>query len=300
MKNELSVLIPCYNCRCRELVESLSVLLRKEEYGKGLRYEVLVADDGSTDNGCIEDNNAINLIDNCRYIIRGKNAGRAAIRNFLAQEARYEWLLFIDSDMVVDNDNYIANYLNSNDIPIIYGGYSVKGDKEKLKGNLRFIYEKKCEQSHIYSERIKHPYKDFHTSNFMVERCVMLSNPLDERFIHYGYEDVLWGKTLKKNNINISHINNPLSFEKFEDNIDFISKTEEGLTTLYYFRKELEEYSNIINYVNKLKKLHLIWAITLIDNIFFKHIKHNLQSNNPHLFLFNIYKILFFCKLLNK
>lgn len=300
MKNELSVLIPCYNCRCYELVESLSLLLKREE-GRGvLRYEIVVADDGSTDSSCVEDNKAICSISNCRYIIREENAGRAAIRNFLAREARHEWLLFIDNDMVVRSDSYIKDYLSSDDTPVIYGGYSVNGEREELKGNLRFVYEKACEASHVYSERRKHPYKDFHTGNFMVRRDVMLDNPLDERFRRYGYEDVLWGKTLCKRNIPIGHIDNTLSFEKFEDNGSFVAKTEEGLTTLYCFRHELEAYSSVAGYAAKIQRLHLVPAISLAHKVLSKYIKCNLQGNNPSLFLFNIYKVCFFCNLLNK
>lgn len=300
MIHELSVLIPCYNSRCRGLVKTLSVLLKKEEYKGMFHYEVLVADDGSTDKSCVEYNKAIDSLNNCQYIIREKNVGRAAIRNFLAQEAKYEWLLFIDCDMVVRNEDYIKQYINSYDSPVMYGGYSVRGNRDKLKGNLRFVYEKKCETTHIYTERQKNPYKDFHTSNFLVKRDIMLAYPLDERFRHYGYEDVLWGKTLKDNNIGITHINNPLSFEKFESNTNFISKTEEGLTTLFRFRKELEEYSNIICYAKKLRKFYLIPFIALIHKISSKYIKCNLQGNNPSLLLFNIYKICVFCNFLNK
>ena len=59
MKSELSVLIPCYNGKCWKLVESLFALLEKEKSRVGLRYEVLVADDGSTDNDIIEHNKRI-------------------------------------------------------------------------------------------------------------------------------------------------------------------------------------------------------------------------------------------------
>lgn len=300
MIKELSILIPCYNDKCKKLVESLHVLLKEEEKVSGLRYEVLVADDGSTDNEAIEHNKQIDSLENCRYIIRKKNVGRAAIRNFLAQESKYEWLLFIDCDMVVRDESYIKRYVYSCDSPVIYGGYSVKGEYEKLKGNLRFAYEKKCEASHICQERKKNPYRDFHTSNFIVRRDIMINHPLDERFHYYGYEDVLWGKTLKDKNISIEHIDNPLSFEKFESNTSFIAKTEEGLTTLYHFRKELEGYSSIIRYEKNLRRFGMIPAIILINKTLSKHIKCSLQGNNPSLFLFYIYKICFFCNLLNK
>ena len=62
-------------------------------------YEILVADDGR-DLSTITANRKINEIENCRYIEREKNVGRSAIRNFLAKEAKYEWLLFIDSTYI--------------------------------------------------------------------------------------------------------------------------------------------------------------------------------------------------------
>lgn len=72
----------------------------------------------------------------------------------------------------------------------------------------------------------------------------MLRYPFDERFIHYGYEDVLCGKSLKDNHISILHVDNPLGYEHFIGNMSFIRKTEEeSLHTLYQFRTELQGYS---------------------------------------------------------
>jgi glycosyltransferase involved in cell wall biosynthesis len=86
-------------------------------------------------------------LDNIKYIIRKENVGRAVLRNFLAKEAQYKWLLFIDSDMSIDNDEYMLNYLEQDDkFEVIYGGYSLaSGDSS----NLRYIYEKNAQRKHI-------------------------------------------------------------------------------------------------------------------------------------------------------
>lgn len=297
MKNELSVLIPCYNCRCRELVESLSVILKKEEDRRGLSYEVLVADDGSTDNGCIEDNNAINLIDNCRYIIRGKNAGRAAIRNFLAQEARYEWLLFIDSDMVVNNDRFIENYLSDGG-EVVVGGIKIGGDAKLLKNNIRYKYEKASETAHNAEQRQLKQHKEFRTTNFLINKNIIRKYPFNEKFIYYGYEDVLMGKILNEHNIKIKHINNPVILYDYEDNPTFIRKTEEAIRTLRQFRKELQGYSTLLNYIHKMETYNLLPIIVMANKILGKSIKNNLTHNKPQLFLFNIYKLFYYVSLL--
>lgn len=118
MINTLSILIPTYNNVCLELVKSLqaqaSLLYSSSDSlssSSHFEYEILVADDGSTDERTIEGNRIINTLLHCRYIERKENVGRAAIRNFLAREAKYTWLLFIDSNMNIISHQYLANYL---------------------------------------------------------------------------------------------------------------------------------------------------------------------------------------------
>ena len=107
MINSLSILIPTYNNVCFELVKTLQA---QAALLSDFEYEILVADDGSTDLSTITTNRKINEIENCRYIEREKNVGRSAIRNFLAKEAKYEWLLFIDSDLHIDNTDFVKKY----------------------------------------------------------------------------------------------------------------------------------------------------------------------------------------------
>ena len=186
-KKELSILIPTYNDVC---TDSVNTLMKQAESIGDLRFEIIVADDASTDENVVEANRAIDRMTNCRYIRRENNVGRAAIRNFLAKEARYEWLLFVDSGMGIVRSDFIFNYLQAEGNPI-YGGYVVEGDAENLRGNLRFRYEKANEPNHTLEQRLKQPEQDFHTSNFLVSRSLFLQHPLDERFRRYGYEDVL-------------------------------------------------------------------------------------------------------------
>lgn len=296
----LSILIPTYNTVCLELVKALSsqaeTLTQRQG---GFSYEIIVADDGSTDKLTVERNKEIDLLPHCRYIIRENNAGRAAIRNFLAQTARGEWLLFIDSDMVLRRDSYLSLYASmAAEDSVVYGGYTVRGDGAKLKGNLRYTYETKYSGNDNAAERNKQPYNDFHTSNFMVKRSVMLAFPLDERLKRYGYEDVLWGKTLRQNGVRITHIDNQLSFEKFETNAEFISKTEEGLNTLFAFRHELMGYSNIISAAERIERLHLTTALSLTHKLLGKSIRNTLKGNKTSVLLFNIYKLGYFCHLI--
>lgn len=278
------------------MVEALAALLKKEEGRNAFRYEVIVADDGSTDNECIEHNKPIERLDNCRYIIRGKNVGRAAIRNFLAQKARYDWLLFIDCDMVIDNSAFIKNYLCS-DGDVVVGGIKIGGDTCLLKNNIRYKYEKSAEKQHSAEKRQQKSDKEFRTTNFLINKDIMKTYPFNERFTYYGYEDVLMGKTLNKHNVGIKHIDNPVLLDDYEDNETFINKTEESLRTLHMFENELKGYSTLLDFINKIKPFHILPLVKTAGKTLGKSIRHNLTGNKPRLFLFNIYKLLYYTSL---
>ncbi len=100
---DLSILLPTYNNVCLPQVKELQ---RQAEATCGLRYEIIVADDGSTDAEIVIANRTVNLYEHCRFMACGENRGRACIRNYLAQQAQGEWLLFADSNMKMDHDGY--------------------------------------------------------------------------------------------------------------------------------------------------------------------------------------------------
>lgn len=294
MIQEISILIPTYNDICVELVASLSLQAETCAVTEGLKYEILVADDGSIDADVKLRNGIINSYKHCRMILREKNTGRAAVRNFLAKEAKYDSLLFIDSDMTVVREDFLQRYLNSSVDGIVYGGYEVgKGDAT----NLRYRYERSCADSHTALRRQQHPYRDFHTSNFMIPRKTMLTNLLDERFRHYGYEDVLYGKSLKKKGVTIHHIDNPVGFCTFEDNLSYVSKTEEGLRTLYQFQKDLKGYSSLLDMAHWLQQLHLSWIPRCLFAVAGNRMRQRLCQPSPSLILFGLYRLAYFLNL---
>lgn len=146
--NGLSILIPTYNDECRQLVGDLLTQCEElKRVSKGFCFEIIVADDGSTDRSVLATNSTIGTLPNCRFVRRIKNCGRAQIRNFLAGEAAYDSLLFIDSDMTVVRRDFIAAYVDAwNPTHIIYGGYEVPA-KDGMDDNLRYRYERSCREA---------------------------------------------------------------------------------------------------------------------------------------------------------
>jgi glycosyltransferase involved in cell wall biosynthesis len=285
---DISILIPTYNHVCVELVSSL----QQQASQLPINYEIIVADDGSTLAATIEANRAISEYPNCQYIERLENSGRAAIRNFLAEKSSYPWLLFIDSDMVVRRADFLRQYVDTPDEQAVWdGGISVGGDGMLLSHNLRYMYEMSNKHLHSAAQRQQKPYCDFHTANFMVSRQLMSEYPFDLRFRHYGYEDVLFGMQLKRHHIPIYHIDNPLSFEIFEENDHFLSKTEEGLRTLHQFQDELQGYSRLLDLARRLA------PVAPLVRYMHRHIRlweRRILLRRPTLLLFNLYRIGYF------
>ena len=289
-KQEISVLIPTYNHVCVALVKGLAQQLE----AVGGDYEIIVADDGSTDAATVAENQVINTLPHCRYIVREENVGRAAIRNFLVREAQQPYVLFIDSDMTLISDDFIRRYLDSDCDTVIDGGVAIGGDPDTLKGNLRYRYEKAEEARHTAPERQKTPYQHLHTANLLVRRDLMLDHPFDERFRHYGYEDVLLGKSFRQQHVAIMHIDNPLGFCTFETNADFVSKTEEGLRTLGQFRDDLRGYSRLLTLVDNIHILAVKSVIRLWHRLFGRLERRHLCGSRPSILVFKLYRLGYF------
>ena len=161
----LSILIPTYNDPCLALVNTL----QQQAEEAGICYEIIVADDASTDDAVKQHNRQINLLPHCRVEERKENVGRAVIRN-------------VDSDMVVCRQDYLKCYAHTDDNELVVdGGICVDNVQ---KDNLRALYEKSAEPRHTAALRQQSPYQHLHTANILIRRDIMLSHPFDARFRH--------------------------------------------------------------------------------------------------------------------
>lgn len=302
---DLSILLPSYNNVCVSLVQ---VLQRQADALRGkldkpFRYEIIVADDGSTDAACIDANRVIGDMLHCRYLRMEQNVGRAQIRNVLISESRGDYVLLIDSDLFLCDDNYLYKYATST-ADVVYGGTRIGGEgfamvdneanTEHLKGNLRYIYEKKAEPSHRAVFRQLRPNQEISVCNLYARRDIMEAHPFDSRFKAYGYEDVLFGKRLAESGIEVTHIDNPVLINEFESNSVFVKKTEEAILTLCRFEQDLEGYSNLKTKVTTLGRYIPLSLFRLWHRIMKNKEKRNLTGSKPSLLLFKLYKLGFF------
>lgn len=302
---DLSILLPSYNNVCVSLVQVLQCQADalRGKLDKPFRYEIIVADDGSTDAACIDANRVIGDMLHCRYLRMEQNVGRAQIRNVLISESRGDYVLLIDSDLFLCDDNYLYKYATST-ADVVYGGTRIGGEgfamvdneanTENLKGNLRYIYEKKAEPSHRAAFRQLRPNQEISVCNLYARRDIMEAHPFDSRFKAYGYEDVLFGKRLAESGIEVTHIDNPVLINEFEPNSVFVKKTEEAILTLCRFEQDLEGYSNLKTKVTTLGRYIPLSLFRLWHRIMKNKEKRNLTGSKPSLLLFKLYKLGFF------
>lgn len=289
----LSILIPTYNYDCTRLVRDLQF---QTEHA-AISYEIIVVDDASPIQIYREKNRTISSISNCRFIGLNENLGRARIRNLLADEAQYEWLLFIDCDAKVISSNFISNYLLHTSYDIICGGLCHDNTLPSPEVSLRYAYEKRADKRRAAQYRQKRPYEQFTPFNFMIRREVFQNIRFDERITEYGHEDTLFGIALGKQKAHICHIDNPLRHMGLESNKQFIEKTRASLRNLVTMSETMQGHSSLLSVHCLLSKVGLDkhiahWFIQKEESM-----THRLTGADASLRLFFIYKLGYYCAL---
>lgn len=293
LKKMLSILIPTYNYDCTQLVRDL----QKQAEHNCIDYEIIVADDASPIMSYREVNRKINILPHCRLIELPENVGRARIRNRLADEAQGEWLLFMDADAEVINDCFIVEYLKHTDADVVCGGLCHADVLPSPEVSLRYAYEKRADKKRAAWYRAKNPYGHFTPFNFMIRRCVFQEIRFDESIVEYGHEDTLFGIMLKRRNVEMRHIDNPLRHIGLENNERFLEKTRSALRNLALLEDSMQGDSSLLKIYGLLRCLRIDGCIA---RWFVRHetlLTHRLMSPIPSLPLFFIYKLGYYCNL---
>jgi len=291
----ISVLIPTYNYTCYKLVSDIHEQLELS----GVKYEVIVAEDGSKDQVSIIANHKIAELPNCKHIINKENLGRARIINFLINESKGDWCVIMDSDAQVVTTTFIKTYADysKTDSDVIVGSL-VNPEKPPMpNATLRYKYEKAAEKFRTVEYRNANPYARFTTFNFMARRSVLLEVPFDERCIEYGYEDTLMGLELKRKGKEVLHIDNPLMHLGFDSNSVFLRKTETSLHSLKKIEKDMLPYTPLGRMVIKLRSMSLASIVCVIFKLAQPLLKANLLGNKPNLIVFSFYKLGYYLSL---
>lgn len=296
----LSILIPTYNYNCAPLVKELATQAKRIV---GLQWEIIVGDDGSTQQAAVVANRAINSLPCCEYWERGYNSGRATIRNRLYERSRGRWLLFLDSDGMPVNSNFLATYLaavQGLSAGAVCGSVAHPAILPSPAVSLRWLHETTYARRATVEWRNAHPYANFRTFNFLIHRdsfaCVMF----DEQVHSYGYEDNLFGRALQYAGVPVKHIANPMLNVDIEENATYLAKNEEALRTLAAHYSTMGSLITLAQGVERIKRYHLGWLLSLVYTLFRPLLRRNLHGPAPRMWVFNLYRAGYLYTLLRK
>jgi len=281
----LSILVPIYNFNCIAFATSLSTQLK----ATNLPGEILFIDDAS-DPSYQNVNLKIAQIEYADYQQLDQNIGRSAIRNLLASQAKFDYLLFLDGDSGIFKGDFISTYLNCMPFEkkVICGG---RVYPETCPGAPYLLHWKYGTNVEAKSRHI------FQSNNFLIRKSDFNQIEFEERHKGYGHEDSLFGQWLEKTEIKIRFINNPVIHMGLESSDIFLRKQEEALRNL----KKLAETYNLETRITRIAgyfQLPVLKGAVKRTFIFFKGLlRKNLLGKNPSLLFFNIYKLGYYLSL---
>lgn len=297
----ISICIPIYNFHVTPTVKEIQ---RQAQKAKVL-YEIILMDDASEESFRVVNSKLNNEV--IRYIQLNENIGRSKIRNKLAKEAQFDYLLFLDCDVMIHQSAFISNYtdyITAHKPDVICGGRvyeEIPPTKDRL---LRWTYGRDRESASA-EERREFPNRSFMTNNFVIRRSIIENCPFDESLFGYGHEDTLLGFQLAKNGVQIDHLENPVLNGDLEDNDTFLEKTEEGILNLIRIYKSIDdpEFAKSIKLLDSyqtLKKRGVIGAVRLQHIVSGSTVKAQLSKGSSNMQLFNLYKLGYFVFHLSK
>ena len=247
----LSICIPTFNTDCSVLLDILAKQIAQIED----TIEVLVCDDFSTE--YLRVNQEACERNKFLFFENQSNLGSISTRIKLAKISRFNWLLFIDADMVPVHSKYLHNYIqNMKNNSVVFGGYNYeKGHQTNL---LRKNFGISREQKRV-RVRKNTPYKYVFSGNMLIKKRIFIQN-IKNPSNCYGY-DVLLGENLKRNKVELLHIDNGTFHTGLEDNILYLKKLKEGaklLRTQFDNDQIVSDHNNLINVYKFLKKIYLV------------------------------------------
>lgn len=286
----LSILIPIYNNDVRPLVQRL----HEQAQALTIAYEIYLLDDASSPDYQLI-NKELALLPNVRYESLSANVGRARIRNLLAKGARYDFLQFMDCDMMPYYGDFLSRYAQRlHPERLLYGGccYSAQAPAAPQL-YFHWFYGSHREQRSV-QDRQQNAHRSFMTGNFVIPKQLMLSVPFDETLTGYGHEDTLFGWQLTQQSVTIEHLDNPMEHLGIETTERFLHKTRQAVENLYFLYQKYRfpaQEVKLLRYFEKTRRWRIQWLVLLVFKLFHRLFIRNFHSRRPRLRWFDVYKL---------
>ena len=150
IKLKFSIILPIYNVE-KYLPKCVESILSQTFTD----YEIILVDDGSTDNSPAICDKFAKEHSNIK-VIHKVNGGQSEARNLGADTANGEYIIFIDSDDFIIKNDFLEkiNKKTQNNADLIFYKYQKYFDDTRTFENCRFDYKDAMEKS-TYSQKIK-------------------------------------------------------------------------------------------------------------------------------------------------
>ena len=187
-KPKLSVLIPYFRDNPTAL---LHALLSQTSEQSGV--EILIYDDGTGDaelnaKVCAAVKSAHSPV---HLMIAHQNKGRSAARNALQENARADWVLFLDADMRPVSHRFLADYVSlieANAADVIFGGFTVPEKAETADQELHRALSEVSDCLSLEARQAAGP-QFVASSNLAVRKSVLAAEGFDDGFKGWGWEN---------------------------------------------------------------------------------------------------------------
>jgi hypothetical protein len=290
----LSILIPIYNYNAYPLV----LELHKQCLECGIDFEILCQDDASNSELNLE-NEKINSLSNCYFTELKINIAHRQNRNFLANKAQYENLLFIDGDSIIIRNNYILSYISClTNFDIVYGGRLHPELCPSNNQKLRWKYGKFIEDKTVEKRNLA-PFQSLLFNNTVIKKDCFDKVKFDSHLTKYGHDDTQLSCQLNQLNLKLKHIDNPVEHGDIDSNVAYIKKSKsslENLIVLFEDGKINKDFSRLISLLLVLNSFNLTFLISKFYNKIEDSLIKNLESDNPNLLFYNVFRIGYLCK----
>lgn len=290
----LSILIPTYNYTIVALVQKVHQQCLEAQ----IIFEIICMDDQS-DNAFQLENQSLSSLSNCYYFNNEVNLGRTQTRKKLAEKAQYDWLLFLDADVLPVHASFIKNYIKAiQPNSVIFGGYQYEKEMTDTSKILRYRYGKEREESPAII-RNKQPYKYVYSGNMMVPKSVFLDLNYQATDKFYGM-DIYFGYQLFTRKIIAHQIDNPILHLGLETNEVYFKKALQAVESRNKFlknKKEVELMNPLMHSYVQLRKWHLTKVVAFGFKIFAPILKKNILSSNPKMIYFDMYRLGYLCSI---
>lgn len=291
----ISVLIPTYNYDISSLVREIHSQLTATDY----TFEIICLDDHSSDTETVSKNEVINSLSNAAYTVLPQNIGRSKIRNLLARKATYDWLLFMDADVIPVENDFVKKYVEtiSPEKEVIYGGIIYQKQKPAQENMLRWVYGNDREALTV-DQRNEAAYLRFLTLSFLIRKDVFEKVSFNEEIPNARHEDTLFAHDLKHANVHLTHIYNPVYHLGLDTSKVFIRKSLESVEALAMFLNNglINSEDTLLSKVfARVKKFGLHHILSVMYRMFKSFFEKNLLSKKPSMFIFDLYRLTYLC-----